>query len=109
MYHKLHPEGKIFDTEGREAPFPPPLSSGWVEHRGELNMTVEQMTDRMVENAVREELKRQGEHRGELEREHEKKYGEKPHLRATNDEVANVMDNKTADGKNTLHLPKRQK
>ena len=111
MYHRQYPEGKIFDTEGIEAPYPPPPSSGWVEHRGELNMTPEQITDRMVENAVREELKRQGEHRAELEREHVKKYGEAPHMRATNDEIANVMDNKTADGTGkltgTLHLPKR--
>jgi len=109
MYHKDFPEGKIFDTEGIEAPYPPSLSSGWVEHRGELNMSTEQMTDRMVENAVREELRRQGEHRGELESEHKKKYGVAPDMRATNEEIANVMDNRTADGSRTLHLPKRPK
>ncbi len=38
-----------------------------------------------------------------------KKYGEAPNMRATNEEIANVMDNKTADGSRTLHLPKRHK
>lgn len=98
MYHRKFPEGKLFDTEGREQPYPPSKSEGWVEHRGELNMTDEQRADQMVENAVRAEIAAQGQHRGELEREHAKKYGEAADLRATNDEIANVMDNKTPDG-----------
>lgn len=56
----------------------------------------------MIENAVRAELAQQGPHRKELETEHKKKFGFEPNLRATNEEVSNVMDNKTADG--TLHL-----
>jgi len=96
-YHPHFPEGKLFDDDE-----PPPKSAGWTENRGELRMTREQMTDKMIENAVRAELAAQGEHRGELEAEHRKKYGVAPDMRATNDEIANVMDNKTADGRGKL-------
>lgn len=102
MYHKKHPEGKIFDPSGRRAPFVPPKSEGWVEHRGELFMTTEQLADQMVENAVRAELAAQGKHRAELEKDHKKKFGLAPDMRATNEEIANVMDNKTADGSGKL-------
>lgn len=102
MYHRKHPEGKIFDPTGLRAPYPPPASEGWVDHRGELNMSTEQMTDQMVENAVRAELKAQGAHRQELDREHKKKFGVEPDMRATTEEVANVMDNKRADGAGKL-------
>lgn len=104
-YHRKCPEGKIFDTEGREAPPVPALSEGWVEHRGDLNMTAEQLSDRMVENAVKAELARQGSHRKELENDHKKKYGVEADMRATNEEIANLMDNKSADGKAPFKLP----
>ena len=97
-FHRLVPEGRIFDTTGETAPVPPPASQGWVEHQGELRITKEQAVEAMIENAVKKELAAQGEHRRELELEHLKKYGEEPSYRATNEEVANVMDNKTADG-----------
>lgn len=96
-FHPLVPEGRIFDTTGATAP-QPPEGGGWVEHQGELRITKEQAVEAMIKNAVDKELAKQGPHRGELEREHVKKYGEEPSYRATNEEVANVMDNKTADG-----------
>ena len=82
----------------------PPEGTGWTGEREYIYQTKEQITDKLVEKAVREELKRQGEHRRELEDEHKKKYGVAPDMRATNDEIANVMDNKTADGSRTLHV-----
>lgn len=68
-------------------------------------MTVQQYTDKVVEMAVKAQLKEQGPHRGELVGEHEKKYGTTPHTLATNDEVANVMDNKTTDGNTRIYVP----
>lgn len=110
-FHPKFPEGKIFDTEGREAPFPPSPSLGWVEHRGELKMTEMEMGSQMVENAVRAELAQQEkEGRDKLDKEHVEKYGFAPPPRATTEAVANIMDNKTADGRQTrptLHLPRK--
>lgn len=111
LYHPKYPEGKIFDTEGREAPYPPPASAGWVEHRGDLKMTEFERGQQMVENAVRAELARQEkEGRAELDREHVKKYGVEPHPRATTEQVANIMDNKTLNGEGrrpTLKVPRK--
>lgn len=87
MYHPDFPLGKIFDTTGETAP-KPPTGGGWVEHRGELNVT----TDQIVEAAVKEELRRQGEDRPKLDAEHRKMYGEDPHGLARNSEVERVMD-----------------
>lgn len=98
-FHRDCPEGRIFDTEpNMPDPLVPPDSAGWVDTPARLGMTREQAADKMVENAVKAELAAQGKHRDELEREHKKKYGEAPDMRATNDEIANVMDNKTPDG-----------
>ena len=61
----------------------------------------------MVENAVRAEMERQEkEGRGEMDAEHKKKYGFEPPPRATNEQVANIMDNKLLNGeakRPTLH------
>ena len=108
-FHLKCPEGQIFDTTGETAPVPPPESAGWVDTPARLVLDVAKATDQMVENAVRAELARQGEHRAELDGEHRKKYGFEPHGRATNEEVANVMDNKTADGTHTLRIPGMKK
>lgn len=97
-FHLKFPEGKIFDTTGETAPVPPPESSGWVDTPAKLVLDQQKATEQMIENAVKAELAAQGPHRRELEKEHAKKYGEEPSYRATNEEVANVMDNKTADG-----------
>ena len=108
-FHLKCPEGQIFDTTGETAPVPPPESAGWVDTPARLVLDTAKATDQMVENAVRAELARQGEHRGELDGEHRKKYGVEPHPRATNEEVANVMDNKTADGSMPMRVPGMRK
>ena len=101
-FHPLFaPQGRIFDTTGATAE-KPPVGGGWVEHFGEQGMTPAEYADKVIAAAVKEQLAEQGSHRKELETEHQKKYGTSPHNLATNEEVANVMDNKSADG--TLHL-----
>lgn len=110
-FHPQFPEGKIFDDTGREAPFPPPKGSGWVEHREELKMSYLDMGSKMVENAVKAELAQQEkEGRAKLDAEHKKKYGFEPPVRASTEQVANIMDNKLLDGqarRPTLHLPRK--
>jgi hypothetical protein len=101
-FHPRCPEGKIFDTTGETAP-KPPEEPGWVDTPAKLTISVEKATEQMIENAVKAELAAQGPHRSELEREHRKKYGEDPSYRATNEEVARVMDNKTADGQGKIN------
>jgi len=96
-FHMKCPEGKIFYTTGETAP-KPPEEPGWVDTPAKLVIDPQKATEQMIENAVKAELAAQGPHRRELELEHKKKYGEEPSYRATNEEVANVMDNKTADG-----------
>ena len=104
-YHALFaPQGRIFDTTGETAEHPP-VGGGWVEHFGEQDISPEQYTARVVENAARAAIAEQGQHRPELDREYQKKFGVAPHGMAPNEEVANVMDNKTPDG--TLKLPPR--
>jgi hypothetical protein len=102
MFHQRCPEGKIFDTTGETAPVPP-SEPGWVDTPAKLVLDVAKATEQMIENAVKAELAAQGSHRRELELEHKKKYGEEPSYRATNEEVANVMDNKTADGQGKVN------
>jgi len=101
LYSKEFPLGKIFDTTGETAPKPP--ERGWVEDRGLLNLT----TDQIVEAAVRAELALQGPDRDKLDDEHRKKFGEDPHGLATNAEVENVMSNRTPDGRGRIMPPKR--
>lgn len=108
-FHPLFaPNGRIFDTTGQTAERPP-KGGGWVEHFGELDMTPAQYADKVIELAVKEQLAQQGPHRRELEREHKKKYGIDTHNLATNEEVANVMDNKTADGSSRMVIPGMRK
>lgn len=107
-YHPLlAPQGRIFDTTGETAEQPPSRASGWVEHRGEMNMSASQYADAVIERAVKEELSRQGKVREEIDREHRKKFGSDPHNLATNEEVSNVMDNRTADGAGKITPPKK--
>lgn len=110
LYHPiLAPQGKIFDYTGECEPKPPEnwKARGWVQHRGEMNMTAEQYADACIERAVKEALAQQGSDRVLLDAEHREKYGEDPHHLATNTEVANVMDNKTADGLGKVRPPKK--
>lgn len=110
-YHRNCPDGKIFDTEGRQHPYLPPASDGWVEHRGELGMSQFDRGQKMVENAVRAELAQQEkEGRDKLDAEHKEKYGFEPHPRATTEQVSNIMDNKTLNGEGrrpTLTVPRK--
>jgi hypothetical protein len=108
-YHPLFaPDGRIFDTTGATAE-KPPVGGGWVEHFGEQDISPEKYTERVIERAVKEQLAAQGPHRRELETEHRKKYGVDAHNLATNTEVANVMDNKTADGNTPMRIPGMRK
>lgn len=74
-YHRDFPEGRIFDTEpGKPDPLVPHKSLGWVENRGDLQMT----TDQVVEAAVKQELAKQDSNRIGLEKEFKKMTGEQP-------------------------------
>lgn len=105
-FHLKCPEGRIFDTTGETAP-KPPEEPGWVDTPAKLVLDPQKATEQMIENAVKAELSAQGPHRRELETEHKKKYGVDANMRATNEEVANLMDNKTADGKQKVIPPKK--
>lgn len=106
-YSHRWPEGKIFDTTGETAPRPPSEADGWFDCPSKLRMTKEQLTDRMIDNAVRQALAEQGSDRDKLDAEHRRKYGEDAHVLATNAEVANVMDNKTPDGSGKIKPPRK--
>jgi hypothetical protein len=108
-FHVKCPEGKIFDTTGETAPYPPPESAGWVDTPAKLVLDKKKAVDQMIENAVKAELAAQGSDRDKLDAEHRKKYGEDPHTLATTAEVSNVMDNKTADGEGKIKPPKKSK
>ena len=103
-YHALFaPQGRIFDTTGATAE-KPPVGGGWVEHFGEQDISPADYADKVIAAAVKAQLAEQGPHRRELETEHKKKYGTEPHPLAPNAEVANVMDNKTADGATPMRV-----
>lgn len=72
-YSKSHPEGKLFDTEGRQHPYPPPELNGWFDCRSKINIT----QDELIEAVVKLELAKQDSKRPELEREVLKKHGER--------------------------------
>lgn len=109
-FHEKCPEGKIFDTEpGMPDPLVPRESDGWVDTPAKLILDPKAAADRMVENAVRAELAKQGPDRERLDREHRQKFGVDPHNQATNAEVANVIDNKLADGSASFTPAKRYK
>lgn len=106
-FHRDCPEGRIFDTTGVTAPRPPE-DPAWVDTPAKLDFrSKDEIVEAMIKSAVGQELSAQGPHRRELEKEHEKKYGVEPSYRATNEEVANLMDNKTADGQQKITPPKK--
>lgn len=106
-FHTTCPEGKIFDTTGETAPLPP-TDPAWVDTPAKLVFkSKDEIVEAMINNAVDKELAAQGPHRFELEGEHRKKYGVDPSYRATTEEVANLMDNKTADGQGKVVPPKK--
>ncbi len=109
FHHLFAPEGRIFDTTGETAPMPPSPGEGWTEHFGEQGLTPETYADKVIAAAVKSQLAAQGPHRKQMDAEHKAKFGIDPHPLATNEEVQNVMDGKTADGSmpmNVAGLPK---
>ena len=90
-YSKEWPEGKIFDTEGKEAPFPPSELNGWFDSPAKVHVTQDQLIDALV----RRELASQPSDRNKLELEVKKKTkGEKFHFAAKEKTLINILDNK---------------
>lgn len=94
-YSKEYPEGKLFDTEGREHPFPPPEVNGWFDCRSKIHTT----RDELIEAVVRRELANQGSDRIELEAEFTKKTGAVPHALSQEKTLIKVLDSPLAKGK----------
>lgn len=95
-YSKAHPEGVLFDTEGREHPYPPPELNGWFDCRSKIHTT----QDELIDAVVRRTLSQQGSDRVELETEFQNKTGEKPHFAADEKTLTRVLDS-------PLALPKK--
>lgn len=89
-YSKEFPEGKIFDTEGRQAPFPPSELNGWFDSPAKVHITREQLIDAVV----RQELAKQSSDRPLLDRELRKKTGKQAHFAAKDETLIKVLDNK---------------
>src|SRR4051812_7931706 len=68
-YSRSCPQGEIFDTEGREAPFPPSELNGWFDSPAKLHIT----QDHLIDAVVRQELAKQSSDRLLAERELRKK------------------------------------
>lgn len=88
FYHRDFPEGKVFDTEGREAPYPPGELAGWFDCRSKIHTTQDELIDRLV----RRELSKQSSDRIEMEREFERKTGDKPPTMAKDETLVKVLD-----------------
>lgn len=69
-YSRAHPMGQLFDTEGREHPFPPSELNGWFDSPAKLHIT----TDQLIDAVVRQELAKQSSDRIPAERELLKKH-----------------------------------
>lgn len=102
MYSKEFPEGKIFDTEGREAPYPPTELQGWFDCRSKIHVTQDQLIDAIV----RRELSKQSSDRIEMEHEFEKKTGAKPSSMAKDETLVRVLDEPLA--RPILHAKRRK-
>ena len=89
-YHKDHPEGKIFDTEGRQHPLVPSEPNGWFDTPDKLHIT----QDQLIETIVRRELAAQDTHRAELEGEVKKKAGKRVHFASKDETLVKILDNK---------------
>lgn len=93
-YSKAYPEGKLFDTEGRDGlEFPPSELNGWFDCRSKIHTT----QDELIEAVVRRELAAQPSDRIELEREFRKKTGDRPSALATEKTLVKVLDEPLAD------------
>ena len=88
-YHKDFPLGKIFDTEGIEAPKVPHESHGWVDTPAKLVVT----EDDVIAAVVKQELAKQHEFdRPLMEKEHKKKYGHFPRATMSDEELVRALD-----------------
>lgn len=87
-YSKEAPEGRLFDTEGRQHPFPPTELQGWFDCRSKIHVTQDQLIDAIV----RRELAAQPSDRVELEAEFKKKTGDTPHFAARSETLVKVLD-----------------
>jgi hypothetical protein len=87
-YSKEFPEGKVFDTTGETAPYPPTELSGWFDCRSKIHVT----QDQLIDAVVRRELSKQDPHRIELEREFKAKTGATPAATAKDSTLIKVLD-----------------
>jgi hypothetical protein len=87
-YSKEAPEGRLFDTEGREHPLPPSELNGWFDCRSKIQIT----RDELIDAVVRADLAKQESDRVQLEGEFEKKTGDKPHVMAKSETLIKVLD-----------------
>jgi hypothetical protein len=89
-YSKEFPEGKVFDTEGREAPRPPSELNGWFDTPAKLHIT----QDELIEAVVKRELASQSSDRTEIEKAVKRKTGKKTHFAAKDETLIKIVDNK---------------
>ena len=87
-YSREFPEGKKFDTEGREAPYPPSELNGWFDCRSKIHVT----KDQLIDAVVRAELAKQSTDRIELEREFTKKTGARASTTSQDKTLVKVLD-----------------
>lgn len=96
LYHRKHPMGVIFSTDGSDPGHPkmPPdwKSLGWTENRAEVQLT----QDELIEAVVREELAKQSPDRERLEREYTDKTGDVPHFASKDKTLVSVLDDNRA-------------
>lgn len=88
MYSKQFPEGKLFDTEGRQHPRPPSELEGWFDCRSKIHVTQDQLIDAIV----RRELAAQPADRMKLEAEYRDKTGDTPHPLSKEKTLISVLD-----------------
>ena len=89
-YSNEYPEGRIFDTEGREAPLPPSELNGWFDTPAKLHLT----QDQLIEAVVKRELSKQSSDRPEIEKAVKRKKGLTPHFAAKDETLIKVVDGK---------------
>lgn len=87
-FSKECPQGRLFDTEGREHPYPPSELNGWFDCRSKIHVT----QDQLIDAVVRAELATQSSDRPELEREFRAKTGATPAATAKSETLVKVLD-----------------
>lgn len=87
-YHKDFPQGKKFDTEGKQFPPVPSELNGWFDTPAKLHIT----QDEMIAAVVKQELASQSSDRAEIDREYTKKTGDVAHFAAKDETLVKVLD-----------------